>query len=199
MRTKKSAKQEEVEKRVTIPMYFYEFILPQLPEYYSQYTVDFDVKPVACCPLHDEDTPSFRYYEETNTFHCFGCKRGGPKSGTVVNLHRMFQKRMNDAYISVDQAVNFLYKYFIEGRDTLPALVITPEKKLNQPADLVKLNYYRSNIEKSITFDRSIPINKKLEFWEMMDDIDVLMSKDIIRASDAKEYISESIRGIMNN
>ena len=66
---------DEVKRRVTIPSYFYNIIIPQRVDYYSDYTVDFDAKPVAKCPLHDEDTPSMRYYEETNTFYCFGCRK----------------------------------------------------------------------------------------------------------------------------
>ena len=35
---------------------------------------DYDEKnKKACCPYHDEDTPSFIYNPKTQTFHCFGC------------------------------------------------------------------------------------------------------------------------------
>ncbi|RLC33897.1 hypothetical protein DRH14_04130 [Candidatus Shapirobacteria bacterium] len=29
------------------------------------------------CPFHDDHEPSFTVYEQTNTWHCFGCERGG--------------------------------------------------------------------------------------------------------------------------
>jgi DNA primase len=29
------------------------------------------------CPFHQEDTPSFAIYPETNTWHCFGCGSSG--------------------------------------------------------------------------------------------------------------------------
>lgn len=46
-----------------------------------------DLKPggekfVGLCPYHDERTPSFYLYPETNNFHCFGCG----KHGDVIHL-----------------------------------------------------------------------------------------------------------------
>lgn len=38
-------------------------------------TVDRNNK--VCCPLHHEKTASFTVYPETNSFHCFGCNKGG--------------------------------------------------------------------------------------------------------------------------
>lgn len=37
---------------------------------------NFDEKNLkACCPYHDEDTPSFIYDKKTKRFHCFGCQK----------------------------------------------------------------------------------------------------------------------------
>lgn len=30
-----------------------------------------------CCPFHNERTPSLKIYDETNSWYCFGCHRGG--------------------------------------------------------------------------------------------------------------------------
>lgn len=35
------------------------------------------------CPLHNEDTPSFTWYKDTNSFYCFGCHEGG----NVITLY----------------------------------------------------------------------------------------------------------------
>ncbi len=39
---------------------------------------------VGLCPFHDEKTPSFFVYPETNSCWCFGCQKGG----NVINLTR---------------------------------------------------------------------------------------------------------------
>lgn len=37
---------------------------------------DFDERNLkACCPFHEEDTPSFIYNKKNGTFHCFGCQK----------------------------------------------------------------------------------------------------------------------------
>ena len=40
------------------------------------------------CPLHQEDTPSFVWYKNTNTFYCFGCHEGG----NVITLYMKLNK-----------------------------------------------------------------------------------------------------------
>lgn len=40
------------------------------------------------CPLHNEDTPSFVVYEETNSFYCFGCGVGG----SIIDLVMAYEE-----------------------------------------------------------------------------------------------------------
>jgi DNA primase len=57
-----------------------------LKEIFKSYNVSIDQYSRRCsCPFHSrhkngrDGTPSFHYYPNTNTFHCFGCKSGrGP-------------------------------------------------------------------------------------------------------------------------
>lgn len=38
----------------------------------------------ACCPLHNENTPSFVVTPAKNIFHCFGCHAGGDAIAFVM-------------------------------------------------------------------------------------------------------------------
>lgn len=50
----------------------------------------------AVCPFHSEKTPSFTYYPESDSFHCFGCK----KSGTVID-YVMEKENIKEPYEAV--------------------------------------------------------------------------------------------------
>ena len=63
--------------------------LPTVPEYYKDFideNVDLTESPKQCCPLHEEDTPSFSYDIRTGKCSCFGkCHAYGMD---VIELHR---------------------------------------------------------------------------------------------------------------
>lgn len=42
---------------------------------------------VGVCPFHQDDTPSFTIYPETNTFFCFGCRENGDGIKLYQKLH----------------------------------------------------------------------------------------------------------------
>lgn len=182
----------EVKSKITIPMYFYSIIIPQLDGYYDLYPVDFENKQFVCCPLHDEDTPSCKYYEESNSFFCFGCRRGGD----VIALHRYFIEKMNGVRPEYNEAVDFLYNYFIKGREETSApLVVTKKKEvLNSDKDIVRLNMYRFNLEQSVTFDRTISLEAKKQIWDALDKIDCLIEINEITVDDAKKYLEDTVK-----
>lgn len=185
-----------VKSKVSIPQYFYTIIVPQLGNYYDTYPVDFDAKPVVCCPLHDEDTPSCRYYENTSSFYCFGCGKGGD----IISLHRYFAERMNGTKPSYADAVNFLYNYFVKGKETesfieneAPKTLIKSATRENEDKDIIKLNIYRKNIEKSITIDNNVSSQAKRKIWRALDTVDCLIDKKMVIASDAEDYLKKVI------
>lgn len=46
-------------------------------------------KKEACCPFHEEKTPSFRVDDKRNIFKCFGCAEGGDGIGFVMKHERL--------------------------------------------------------------------------------------------------------------
>ncbi len=44
---------------------------------------------VGLCPFHNEKTPSFNIYPETNSFYCFGCNAGGGVINFVMRIENL--------------------------------------------------------------------------------------------------------------
>ena len=42
---------------------------------------------IGLCPIHQEKTPSFVVYPETQSFHCFGCGAHGTIIDYVMNIN----------------------------------------------------------------------------------------------------------------
>ena len=191
------AKVDEVKAKISIPMYFYNIIVPQLGSYYSNYEVNFDVRPVACCPLHDEDTPSMRYYEETNTFYCFGCRKGGD----VISLHRYYTERQTGSMPTWGESIEFLYDFFIKGNES--AKVIKKNQSLvEKPAestaiDLARYSKYTSVLENQLIQDHHVPEETKRKIWKAMDEADILVAKNFANAVDAMRYIQNVVSEVI--
>lgn len=45
--------------------------------------------PVALCPFHNEKTPSFVIYRDTQSYYCFGCGAGGDAVNFIRNIERL--------------------------------------------------------------------------------------------------------------
>lgn len=62
---------------------------------------DFDEKNLkACCPYHNEDTPSFIYNKKNYTFHCFGCDK-------TVDVIDVYMESKNATFL---EAVQWLFE-----------------------------------------------------------------------------------------
>ena len=187
---------KEVKDKVTIPMYFYNVIVPQISDYYSDYPVDFDVTQVACCPLHDEVTPSMRYYDETNTFFCFGCRAGGD----VIELHRRFTEKMNGNLPSFDESIHFLHEYFIKGKETTRVITNSTGKAIEYQStvvDILRLSKYMDTLEKQLLCDRNIDESVKIQLWETMDSVGLLVKQNKASATEAMQSIKNKVRDVI--
>lgn len=187
------AKKDDVKDRVKIPSYFASIIVPQLGDYYSEYPVDFDSKPVCCCPLHDENTPSMRYYEETNSFYCFGCRKGGD----IIKLHREFILRQTGELPSFDDSVDFLYDYFIVGNDSKQIGKGPSRLKINRDVssnvELARFSFYTDMLNKQLLIDSGIHKDKIEKLEMLIDKIDILVSKGFLNAALAETYLKDRV------
>lgn len=109
---------EEIKKKVTIPDYFNKVIVPSLTSYYNTKYIDFDAVSMVKCPLHEEDTGSFRYFEETASFYCFGCQCGGD----LFTLHKQFMA-VNEVEVSFREILAYLNSEFELGLNLIGEVV----------------------------------------------------------------------------
>ena len=56
----------------------------------------------ACCPFHNEKTPSFKIDPQRQTYYCFGCKKSG-------NVFHFVQDMVNTDFIGAVQWLANLY------------------------------------------------------------------------------------------
>lgn len=194
-----STRVKDIKSRVSIPQYFYNIILNQRSSYYDDYKVDFDISSVAKCPIHDENTPSMRYYEDTNTFYCFGCGAGGD----IINLHRKYTYRMTGDYPSFEQSVDFLYDMFIRGKDITRVIQnkrkSSQEKPLSSQVDIIKYSKYSSTLEGQLLCDESIDIKSKETLWGLLDLTNLLIDKNKISAQEAIDYLKKKVAEVLSS
>ena len=191
-----NSRADEIKKKVSIPMYFYNIIVPQISDYYSDYPVDFDVRPVACCPLHDELTPSMRFYEDTNTFYCFGCTAGGD----VIELHRRFMEKLNSTIPSFEESVVFLYDYFIKGNENSQVVISSNGKSIEYKSSVIevmRLSRYTDTLEEQLQVDNVMSESVKHEIWKALDDVRLLIGQNKANATDAMKYIKGKVRELV--
>ena len=189
---------ESIKTKVSIPDYVKDVVMQEMPWYFNDYTVDFDLKLYIKCPIHGEDTPSFRYYPESNTFYCFGCGAGGD----VINLHKAFYKSLSDRDVGTEEAVTFLKNRFIDKlRDKSSVNLqnkIVPKGKIeNTGKDLLKLEKYYRELDSTLKVDTSLSDNTKNKIFDIIDNGLSLVESGKRSALEAIAYIKRNYSEII--
>lgn len=119
----------EAVKEIPIPAYMRKYIVPKMEGYYGSGEGYFEYRLMEKCPVHDENTASFRYYAETNTCSCFGCGFGGD----IISLHRKFREVNEGIETNFREEVEYLYDYFVSG-NIVAFKKVENTKKINTSA-----------------------------------------------------------------
>lgn len=191
-------KVDMIKSNVSIQEYFNKVIIPYMGFYYDGEKPDFEYKPTCKCPLHSEDTSSFRYYSYSNTYYCFGCASGGD----LIALHRNFMDVNMATKVSFDDAVNYLYATFVEGKKGVKAsrkqaknlLDLTEGEPLSTNKELLVYGRYRTDLERRL-LKKEMPLQDKLELYIKVDEIDKLVNMNLINATDGLNEL-KSAEGI---
>jgi len=96
------------------------------------------VRYFACCPFHEEKTPSFAVFPETGTFKCFGCGEQGNSIGFLMRHENM----------TYPEAIRTLaQKYNIEVEESLPSAEQQEEQRRKEAMwianDILAQEYHR--------------------------------------------------------
>ena len=198
-------KLDAIKSQLTIEKYFSHVIKPQLADYYSDVSSNSDLSyvDVVRCPLHTEDTPSFRYYRDTESFYCFGCRKGGD----VVTLHREFISTLTLSKPSFALSVEQLYNMFIANgtlaSDGIAASVGTTAAgkkggiEKSTGAEMVAFGICLNELESLLIKERSLPLERKVQLYKDIDAVEKLVYKNIVNASEAKEWLKDKRKEIM--
>lgn len=172
-------------KRIPIPRYFDRVIKPALGSYYSDYNADFDVTPVCKCPLHDENTPSFRYYPDTNSYFCWGCNSGGD----IIKLHREFMYRLHGTKVSFEDAKNYLEKLNGDGELLDTSVKITHVYDVE--SSNIEILHMNMEINRVKNLCIELDVEKQIEMFNCIDDclLRVLLKKE--NALDMKKVVHD--------
>ena len=55
----------------------------------EHYGIELNDQNKACCPFHKERTPSFVYYDDTDSYYCFGCGAGGDAIQFIIDSEEL--------------------------------------------------------------------------------------------------------------
>lgn len=131
-----------------------------------------EAQPICNCPVHQEKSASFRWYEKTNTCSCFGCSAGGD----IINLHRKIMLENEEETVSFPEAVYYLYNRFISENSSFKAVEV-------KEAD---------SKEEQLIFEHIVCKRASPEQFGMVEDLHLLIRLGKISGSQAVAYFQNS-------
>ena len=133
---------EYIKSKLSISDYFNKVILKNETNYYGTDNIDFNGVGMVKCPLHDENTGSFRYFKDTESFYCFGCNRGGD----VINLHRYYVDKLGST-MSLKDSLSYLKG--LVGNSSLKGI-----KDIDRDTDIGITTNYNLTVEDYMKLDK---------------------------------------------
>ena len=98
----------------------------------------------ACCPFHDEKTPSFTVSEPKQFYYCFGCNASGSVLDFLMNYERL---EFVEAVEVLAQIEGLEVPY--EKRSTRPKSEVKRERGLLEIMELAQ-NFYQKALKKGV-------------------------------------------------
>lgn len=156
-----------------------------IPTYYNDVVnsrVNLLSQSLVCCPLHDETTPSFKYFSETKSFYCFGCER----SGSIVELHHHLVQRSNENYTKSRAVIDLSKDYKIKIPNIFDDTFVDEVKLFKYEAprineqienightehELKPVNWLLIEIEKKLKTIKKVNLNSYMQICNELDRI----------------------------
>ena len=147
------------------------------------------------CPFHEEKTPSFTVYPESQTFKCFGACG---ESGDVIKFIELYQKlTFNDALeylakragIDPPKKKNFTYQEKIEEEDKN---YFTMEIKLEEIDKDLKRKAKEENWEKRLEKNGSQAVMQEMRDWNFKKLIPYIRQLDSFHQDHIKDWLREN-------
>lgn len=187
---------EEVKTKVNILTIIDKEIRPNLPSgYWSSGMRLLETTHVDLCPLHAEDTGSFRIFPNTNTCDCYaGC--GG---GDNVWLYREFNNKVLNQHIAFGSAIDYLYETYISGKKVAPVIFSDLMKavQINTPQEVFSFFFKLSVLEGQLSAKQNgCSLDKLLEYYRSADQLKRLIANNEIKADIAMQELDKIYGGL---